>query len=54
MRSQKVWKIQNTDFEQKVNLQFGSAFTGLVGTGDQYVLLVSSDDGDFSELESIK
>lgn len=54
MRSQKVWKIQNTDFEQKVNLQFGSAFTGLVGTGDQYVLLVSSDDGDFSELESIE
>ena len=54
MRSQKVWKIQNTDFEQKVNLQFGSAFTGLVGTGDQYVLLVSSDDGKFSEIESIK
>ena len=54
MRSQKIWKIQNTDFEQKVNLQFGSAFTGLVGANDQYVLLVSSDDGDFSELESIK
>lgn len=54
MRSQKIWKIQNTDFEQKVNLQFGSAFTGLVGTGDKYVLLVSSDDRKFSELESIK
>lgn len=54
MRSQKIWKIQNTDFEQKVNLQFGSAFTGLVGADDKYVLLVSSDDGDFSELESIK
>lgn len=54
MRSQKVWKIQNTDFEQKVNLQFGSAFTGLVGADDKYVLLVSSDDRKFSELESIK
>ena len=54
MRSQKIWKIQNTDFEQKVNLQFGSAFTGLVGADDKYVLLVSSDDGKFSELESIK
>lgn len=54
MRSQKVWKIQNTDFEQKVNLQFGSAFTGLVGADDKYVLLVSSDDGNFSGLESIK
>lgn len=54
MRSQKVWKIQNTDFEQKVNLQFGSAFTGLVGADDKYVLLVSSDNGKFSELGSIK
>lgn len=54
MRSQKIWKIQNTDFEQKVNLQFGSAFTGLVGADDKYVLLVSSDDRKFSELESIK
>ena len=54
MRSQKIWKIQNTDFEQKVNLQFGSAFTGLIGADDKYVLLVSSDDGKFSELESIK
>ena len=54
MRSQKIWKIQNTDFEQKVNLQFGSAFTGLVGADDKYVLLVSSDNGNFSELESIK
>lgn len=54
MRSQKIWKIQNTDFEQKVNLQFGSAFTGLVGADDKYVLLVSSDDGNFSGLESIK
>lgn len=54
MRSQKVWKIQNTDFSQSVNLQFGSAFTGLVGADDKYVLLVSSDDGNFSGLESIK
>ena len=54
MRSQKVWKIQNTGFSQSVNLQFGSAFTGLVGADDKYVLLVSSDDGKFSELGSIK
>ena len=54
MRSQKIWKIQNTDFTQSVNLQFGSAFTGLVGADDKYVLLVSSDDRKFSELESIK
>lgn len=54
MRSQKIWKIQNTDFSQSVNLQFGSAFTGLVGADDKYVLLVSSDDRKFSELESIK
>lgn len=54
MRSQKIWKIQNTDFTQSVNLQFGSAFTGLIGADDKYVLLVSSDDGNFSGLESIK
>lgn len=54
MRSQKIWKIQNTDFTQSVNLQFGSAFTGLVGADDKYVLLVSSGDGNFSALESIK